>query len=92
MNLYIDFVDIGDSEDFYTQLREKLILPESFNHSTEALLHYISTEVEHPLHIEFINMSVEQLDTFEDLLTALEDTEEEVEGFSFSYYLEQYED
>lgn len=92
MNLYIDFVDIGDSEDFYTQLREKLILPESFNHSPEALLDYISTKAEPLLHIEFVNMSVEQLDTFEDLLTVLEDAEEEVEGFSFSYYLEQYED
>ena len=45
-----------------------------------------------PLHIEFVNMSVDQLEIFEDLLTTLEDVEEKVEGFSFTYYLEQYED
>ena len=45
-----------------------------------------------PLHIEFVNMSVDQLETFEDLLTTLEDAEDEVAGFTFTYYLEQYED
>jgi ribonuclease inhibitor len=37
-------------------------------------------------------MSVEQLENFEDLLTTLEDADEELEDFSFAYYLEQYED
>ncbi len=45
-----------------------------------------------PLHLEFVNMSVEQLEIFEDLLTTLEDAEDEVEDFTFAYYLEQYED
>lgn len=37
-----------------------------------------------PLHLEFVNMSVEQLEIFEDLLTTLEDAvEEEVEDFTF---------
>ncbi|MNY41808.1 hypothetical protein D3C86_1766470 [compost metagenome] len=44
------------------------------------------------MHIEFVNMSVDQLELFEDLLTTLEDAEEEVEDFTFNYYLEQYED
>ena len=48
--------------------------------------------MEMPLHLEFVNMTVDQLEIFEDLLTTLEDAEEEVEDFSFSYYLEQYED
>ena len=42
--------------------------------------------------IEFVNMTVDQLETFEDLLTTLEDADEEVEDFSFAYFLEQYED
>ena len=37
-------------------------------------------------------MNVEQLEHFEDLLTTLEDAEDETEGFSFAYFLEQYED
>ena len=92
MEIYIDFLEIGDYEDFYTQLKEKLTLPEHFGDNLDALFDVITGELEMPLHLEFVNMSVEQLEIFEDLLTTLEDAEEEVEGFTFSYYLEQYED
>ncbi len=92
MEIYIDFLKIGDYEDFYAQLKEKLTLPEYFGDNLDALFDVITGELEMPLHIEFVNMSVEQLEIFEDLLTTLEDAEEEVEDFTFSYYLEQYED
>lgn len=92
MEVYIDFLEIGDYEDFYTQLKEKLTLPEHFGDNLDALFDVITGELEMPLHLEFVNLSVEQLEIFEDLLTTLEDAEEEVEGFTFSYYLEQYED
>ena len=92
MEIYIDFLTIGDYEDFYKQLKEKLTLPEYFGDNLDALYDVITGELEMPLHIEFVNMSVEQLEIFEDLLTTLEDAEDEVEDFSFSYYLEQYED
>ncbi|WP_027384620.1 barstar family protein [Epilithonimonas caeni] len=90
--IYIDFVNIGDYEDFYEQLKSKLELPEYFGDNLDALSDVISGELEMPIHIEFVNMSVDQLELFEDLLTTLEDLEDEVEGFTFSYYLEQYED
>ena len=92
MEIYIDFLEIGDYEDFYAQLKEKLTLPEHFGDNLDALFDVITGELEMPLHLEFVNMSVEQLEIFEDILTTLEDAEEEVEGFTFSYYLEQYED
>ena len=92
MEIYIDFLEIGDYEGFYTQLKEKLPLPEHFGDNLDALFDVITGELEMPLHLEFVNLSVEQLEIFEDLLTTLEDAEEEVEGFTFSYYLEQYED
>ena len=92
MEIYIDFLTIGDYDDFYAQLKEKLTLPEYFGDNLDALYDVITGELEMPLHIEFVNMSVEQLEIFEDLLTTLEDAEDEVEDFSFSYYLEQYED
>lgn len=92
MKIYIDFLQIGDYEDFYAQLKEKLPLPEHFGDNLDALYDVITGELEMPLHIEFVNMSVEQLEIFEDLLTTLEDAEDEVEEFTFSYYLEQYED
>ncbi|WP_300689719.1 barstar family protein [Chryseobacterium sp.] len=90
--VYIDFTDIGDYEDFYNQLKEKIQLPDYFGDNLDALSDTITGELEMPLHLEFVNMTVDQLEIFEDLLTTLEDAEEEVEDFSFTYYLEQYED
>ena len=90
--IYIDFTDIGDYEDFYAQLKSKLDLPEYFGDNLDALWDSLTGYIELPLHIEFVNMSVDQLENFEDLLTTLEDAEEELENFTFAYYLEQYED
>ena len=92
MEVYIDFLEIGDYEDFYAQLKEKLTLPEHFGDNLDALFDVITGELEMPLHLEFVNMSVEQLEIFEDLLTTLEEAEDAVEDFTFAYYLEQYED
>lgn len=90
--VYIDFTDIGDYEDFYEQLKSKLELPEHFGDNLDALYDSLTGDVALPLHIEFVNMTVDQLEIFEDLLTTLEDADEEFEDFSFSYFLEQYED
>ena len=90
--VYIDFIEIGDMEDFFDQFKEKLKLPETFGDNLDALYDSITGFVELPLHIEFVNMSVEQLEDFEDLLTTLEEADEELDDFSFAYYLEQYED
>ena len=85
--IYIDFSEIGDEEDFFAQLREKLSLPEHFGNNLDALYDTITGDLEMPLRIEFVNMNVEQLEHFEDLLTTLEDAEDETEGFSFAYFL-----
>lgn len=92
MEIFIDFTDLGDYEDFYAQLKEKILLPEFFGDNLDALNDAITGFVELPLHIEFVNMSVDQLEIFEDLLLTLEDIEEETDDFTFAYYLEQYED
>ena len=92
MEIYIDFLEIGDYEDFYAQLKEKSTLPEHFGDNLDALFDVITGELEMPLHLEFVNMSVEQLEIFEDLFTTFEDAEDEVEDITFAYYLEQYED
>lgn len=88
----IDFTDLGDYEDFYDVLRTKLDLPEFFGNNLDALYDSITGFVELPLQLEFFNMSINQLEVFEDLLTTLEDAEENTEDFTFSYFLEQYED
>jgi ribonuclease inhibitor len=83
--IYIDFTNIGDDEDFYAQLKEKITLPEHFGNNLDALSDVITGGLEMPLHIEFVNMTVDQLETFED-------AEEELDGFAFTYFLEQYAD
>lgn len=88
----VDFFDLADYEDFYARLKERLNLPEFFGDNLDALHDYISGYAEMPLHLEFINMSVDQLETFEELLNMMDEAEEEVEGFTFSYYLEQFGD
>lgn len=90
--VYIDFAELGDYDDFYVQLKEKLKLPEFFGDNLDALYDSITGFVALPLHLEFVNMSVEQLETFEDLLVTLEDADDELDDFTFSYFLEQYED
>ncbi len=90
--VYIDFVELGDYDDFYAQLKEKLTLPEFFGDNLDALYDSITGFVALPLHLEFVNMSVEQLEMFEDLLVTLEDADDELDDFTFAYYLEQYED
>ncbi len=90
--VYIDFVELGDYDDFYAQLKEKLTLPEFFGDNLDALYDSITGFVALPLHLEFVNMSVEQLEMFEYLLVTLEDADDELDDFTFAYYLEQYED
>lgn len=90
--VFIDFSILNDYDEFYEQLKEKLNLPDFFGDNLDALYDVISGDLELPLHIEFVNMNLMQLETFEDLLTCMEDAAENVEGFSFSYFLEIYED
>lgn len=90
--VYIDFTEIGDYEDFFVQLKDKITLPAHFGENLDALFDVLTGELALPLHLEFVNMSVDQLEIFEDLLTTLEDAEDEVDDFTFSYFLEQYDE
>ena len=90
--VYIDFAEIGDYEDLFKQLKEKLALPEYFGDNLDALYDSLTGYLEMPLTVEFVNMSVDQLDTFEDLLDTMENADDDLEEFSFSYFLEQFEE
>ena len=90
--IYINFSEIGDEQDFYQQLKQKLSLPENFGDNLDALYDSLTGFAELPLHLEFVNMSVNQLEDFETLLETLEEADEETEGFSFTHFLEQFED
>lgn len=90
--VYIDFSQIGDDEDFYATLKKRINLPEGFGENLDALYDVITGFWELPMTLEFVNLSVDQLEDFDEMISTLEDAEEEVEGFYFSYFLEQYED
>lgn len=85
---YIDFSIIGDHEDFYEQITQKL---ENNIQNTDDLSSFIES-FQGDFHLEFVNLSVDQLETFEELLEILEDMDENNKHFSFSYFLEQFED
>ena len=88
----IDFTEITDMEEFYVSLKENFKLPDYFGDNLDALFDYITGEAEMPMKMEFENMSVDQLEEFEDLINTLEDAEEELEDFTFRYYLELFDD
>ncbi len=90
--VYIDFTHLGDYEDFFGELKQKLTLPEGFGDNLDALYDALTGFVPLPLHLELVNLNVEQLEDFEDLMATLDDAEDENEGFTYSTYLTQYED
>ncbi len=92
MDVYIDFAEIGDYEDFYDALKKKVVLPDYFGNNLDALNDVLTGGLPMPLNIEFVNMNVDQLETFEDLLETMEDAADQVDGLEFSYFLEQYEE
>lgn len=87
----IHFEEISDYDDLYQTLKKKLSLPDYFGNNLDALYDTISGEIELPLHLNLVDLSVEQLEDFENLFETLEDLENDVDGFSFSILLEQYE-
>lgn len=90
MNLSLDFTEIGDEEDFFSVLKENKIVSQNFEENVISLTAFL-LEKKEQLEWEFYNLNVEQLETFESLITTLEDIEEQNEHFSFKYYLEQFD-
>lgn len=90
MNLSLDFTEIGDEEDFFSVLKENKIVSQNFEENVISLTAFL-LEKKEQLEWEFYNLNVEQLETFESLITILEDIEEQNEHFSFKYYLEQFD-
>ncbi|MFA5619998.1 MAG: barstar family protein [Weeksellaceae bacterium] len=88
----IDFREISDLNQFYARLNESLLLPEFFGNNLDALFDVFTGYLEMPLHLTLFNMRLDQLETFENLINTLSDIENEDIGFSFSYFMEQYDE
>lgn len=87
----IDFSKISDIDEFYQVFTDKLQLPDYFGNNLDAIADSLSTDVEMPLHLEFKYLSVDQLEVFDELLEVFDDLSMQVDGFSFSYFLEQFD-
>lgn len=82
-----DFEQINTYDDFYRLAALELNLPDYFGNNLDALWDSLTGYVELPIDIEFINLSLEQLDEFEELLLLFEDAAMDMEEdvfFEFS--------
>ncbi len=87
-----DFVRIGTIEDFYMLAEKELKLPEYFGKNLDALWDCLTGDVALPLQVQFINLTMNQLEQFDKLITLFEDAAAELgDGLSFEYYLKKTE-
>lgn len=86
-----DFDRIATLKDFYKTARRELHLPESFGDNLDALWDVLTGYIDLPVEISFINMSMNQLEQFDDLLNIFEEVQGELDEdrFIFSYFLKK---
>ena len=83
-----DFERIGTVDDFYVVAVRELGLPEYFGKNLDALWDSLTGDIALPVSIQFVNLSMAQLETFEKLISLFEEAAEELgDDFTFEYYL-----
>lgn len=83
-----NFERIGSIEDFYKIAKAALNLPEHFGNNLDALWDSLTADIKLPLQVQFTNMTLSQLEQFDNLITLFEDAATETDdGLSFEYYL-----
>lgn len=84
-----DFERIGSIADFYSIAKKQLHLPEYFGNNLDALWDCITGNISLPLSVKFVNMSMNQLEIFENLIELFEEASTELgeNRLSFEYYL-----
>ncbi len=83
-----DFERIGTADDFYLVAGRELGLPEHFGKNLDALWDSLTGDMALPLHVQFIHLSMTQLETFEKIISLFEEAAEELgDNFTFEYYL-----
>ncbi len=83
-----DFERIGTVDDFYLVAKRELELPEHFGKNLDALWDSLTGDIALPVSVQFVNLSMTQLETFEKIISLFEEAAEELgDDFSFEYYL-----
>jgi len=81
--IFFDFKNIQTIDDFYREAKQKLNLPHYFGNNLDALYDTITGDLEMPLHIRFVNLSLKQMSIFEKLLSTLKEAAHVTKGFTF---------
>lgn len=85
-----DFERIGSIEDFYKITKKELKLPVHFGDNLDALWDSLTGDVELPLQVQFVNLTMNQLEQFDKLIVLFEDAADEMgDDFIFEYYLKK---
>lgn len=85
-----DFDKIGTEKDFYTTAARQLKLPEHFGSNLDALWDVVTGHISLPVKIDFINLTMSQLETFSDVIAMFEDAAGALgESFVFNYSLKR---
>ncbi len=86
-----NFEKIGTIEDFYAIAIKELSLPAYFGNNLDALWDCLTGAIALPAEVQFINMSLNQLESFDKLITLFQDAADALgEDFVFEYYLRNY--
>jgi len=86
--IIFDFDRIGTTTDFYTIAKRELQLPEYFGDNPDALYDSLTGDIALPVAVKFMNLTLNQLDLFGDIITTFEDAAAELNPeFTFEYYL-----
>ncbi|MFT3904447.1 MAG: barstar family protein [Niabella sp.] len=85
-----DFDRISSIEDFYKFAQSALNLPEHFGNNLDALWDCLTGDIALPMEVHFVNLTMNQLERFDNLITLFEDASTETNGgILFEYYLKK---
>ncbi|MCF3109821.1 barstar family protein [Niabella sp. CC-SYL272] len=88
--IIFDFDRIGTEADFYKTAVTQLALPDFFGNNLDALYDVLTGAIELPVAIRFVNLSLGQLEKFDEIIAVFEDAAVTLEeAFSFEYYLKK---
>lgn len=83
-----DFDYIHSLKDFYNEAFNELVLPAYFGYNLDALWDCIVGDIELPVEVSFINMTLQQVKEYADLIQLFQNAENElVEEVFFDYSL-----
>ncbi|WP_300598684.1 barstar family protein [Niabella sp.] len=88
--IIFDFDRIGTEEDFYKTAVKQLALPDFFGNNLDALYDVLTGSIELPVTIQFVHLSLGQLEKFDAIITVFEDAAVALEDdLIFEYYLKK---